>query len=78
MDHDSGWYGYLIARHNIFLILGTALFGLAVISTLTGICLDKYRGIIDRTKDPKMFWQNVAAYYLIGILFFGLYLYTAN
>jgi hypothetical protein len=78
MDHDSSWYGYLVARHNIELILGIVLFGLALISTLTGKCLVKFQGIVDRYKDPKTFWQNVAVYYLLGLLCFGFYLYTAN
>jgi hypothetical protein len=78
MDHDSYWYGYLMSRHEIFLILGIVLFGLALISTLTGICLARYQGIIDRAKDPKTFWQNVAMYYLLGLLCLGLYLFTFN
>jgi hypothetical protein len=78
MDHDSYWYGYLMARHNISLILAVVLIGMALISTVTGVCLVKYQGIVMRATDPKTFWQNVAMYYLLGILFLGLYLYTAN
>jgi hypothetical protein len=51
---------------------------MALIFTLTGRCLVKYQGIINRAKDPKTFWQNVAVYYLLGLLCLGLYLYTAN
>ena len=78
MDQDSSWHEYLIARHDIALLLGAFLFGLALISTLTGICLERFHGIVDRAKDPKRFWQNVAVYYLLSLIFFGLYLYTAN
>jgi ABC-type microcin C transport system permease subunit YejB len=60
------------------LILGTVLMAMALIFTLTGRCLVKYQGIVNRDKDPKTFWQNVAVYYLLGLLFLGLYLYTAN
>jgi hypothetical protein len=78
MNHDSYWYGYLMARHDISLILGTVLIGIALSSTLTGVCLVKFQGIIMRAKDPKTFWQNVALYYLLGLLCLGLYLYTGN
>ena len=78
MDHDSYWYGYLMARHHTFLILGTVLMVMALIFTLTGECLVKYQGIIKRAEDPKTFWRSVAVYYLLGLLCLGLYLYTAN
>ena len=67
-----------MARHHTFLILGTVLMVMALIFTLSGRCLVKYRGIINRDKDPKKFWQNVAVYYLFGLLSLGLYWYTAN
>jgi ABC-type microcin C transport system permease subunit YejB len=67
-----------MARHHMALILGTVLMAMALIFTLTGRCLVKYQGIVNRDKDPKTFWQNVAVYYLLGLLFLGLYLYTAN
>ena len=67
-----------MARQHTFLILGTVLMVMALIFTLTGRCLVKYEGIIHRAKGPKTFWQNVALYYLLGLLCLGLYLYTAN
>ena len=78
MDHDSDWHGYLMARHRVFLILGTVLMALSVISTLTGVSVEKGRGIIYRSDDPKNFWQNIALYCLLGLLCLRLYLYTAN
>jgi hypothetical protein len=78
MDHDSYWYGYLMARHHTFLILGAVLMVMVLIFTLTGRCLLRFQGIIDRATDPKTFWQSVAMYFLLGLLCLGLYLYTAN
>jgi heme/copper-type cytochrome/quinol oxidase subunit 2 len=78
MDHDSYWHGYLMARHHTFLFLGTVLMVMALISTLTGRCLVKYQGIINRAEDPRTFCQNVALHYLLSLLSLGLYLYTAN
>ena len=78
MDHDSYWYRYLLARHDTFVVLGTVLIVVALVFTLTGTCLVKYQGFVDRAKDPKTFWQNVAVYYLFGLLCLGLYLYTAT
>jgi hypothetical protein len=67
-----------MARHHTSLILGTVLVVMALIFTLTGKCLVKNQGIINRAEDSKTFWQTVAVYYLLGLLFLGLYLYTAN
>jgi hypothetical protein len=78
MDYDPYWYGYLMARHHTFLILGAVLMVMAIIFTLTGECLVKYQGIIYRDKDPKEFWQGVAVYFLLGLLSLGLYLYTVK
>ncbi len=78
MDRHSYLYGYLAARHQTFLILGTVLVASALIFTLSGRCLVRFQGIIDRAKDPKSFWQSVSVYYLFGLLCLGLYLYTAN
>lgn len=78
MEHGSYWHAYLMARHDIFLILGSILLIMALISTLTGRCLVKYRGIVSRADHPKMFWQTIALYSLLGLFSLGLYLYTAS
>jgi hypothetical protein len=51
---------------------------MALIFTLTGRCLVKNQAIINRAEGSKTFWQAVAADCLLGFLFLGLYLYTAN
>ena len=78
MNHDSYWHGYLLARHYTFLIMGIVLMVMTLIFTLTGTCLVKYRGIVHRAEDPKKFWQNIALYFLLGLVSLGLYLYTVN
>jgi hypothetical protein len=78
MDHDSYWYGYLMARHQVFLVLGAVLMGMALISTLSGYCLVRFQGIISRAKDPKGFWQGVATYFVLALICLGLFLYTSN
>jgi len=51
---------------------------MALIFTLTGQCLVKYKGIVSRADDPKTFWQNIAMYCVLGLLSLGFYLYTFN
>jgi hypothetical protein len=72
------WHGYLMARHHTQLILAIVFMGMALISALTGRCLVKYRGIVSRAEDPKTFWQTIALDSIIGLIFFGLYVYTLN
>ena len=67
-----------MARHHVSLILGIVLMVMALISTLTGRCLVKYRGIVSRADEPKTFWQTIALDCLLGLFFLGLYLYTAQ
>ena len=78
MDHDSYWRGYLMARDHVSLILGVVLMVMALISTLTGTALVKYRGIVHRAEDPKAFWESIAVDCLLGLIFLGLYLYTVS
>ena len=53
MDHDSYWHGYVMPRHHVFLIPGIVLTVMALIPTLSGTSLVKYRGIVHRAEDPK-------------------------
>ena len=75
MDHDSHLYRWLAARQDVSCIMGIILIGVALIFTLTGRCLVKYRGIIHRAEDPKEFWQNIAVYCALGIVCLGIYVY---
>ena len=56
MGNGSYWHEYLMARNQVFLVLGVVLMALVLISTLTGITLVKYQGIVSRADDPKVFW----------------------
>lgn len=78
MDQGSYWHGYLMARHQVFMWMGIVLVAMTLIFTLTGQCLVKYQGIVSRAEDPKTFWQNVALYFVLGLIFLGLYLYTVG
>ncbi len=78
MDHDSYWYRYLLARHDVFFYMGVVCVASALIFTVSGGCLVKYQGIVLRSKDPKTFWQNVAVYYALGFISIALYFYTGN
>jgi hypothetical protein len=78
MDNGSYWHGYLMARHHTFLVLGIAFMVMALISTVTGSTLVKYRGIVSRAENPKAFREGVVTDCVIGFVCFGLFLYTAN
>ena len=78
MDHESYWYQYLLARHHTFFVMGIVLVAAALIFTLTGWCLVKYKGFVSRSKNPKMFWQNVVLYFVLGLVCLGLWAYTAQ
>jgi len=67
-----------MAQHEWFLILGAFSVAVALISTLTGRCLTRRRGIVRRADDPYAFWQIVVFCYLSGLLCLGLFFFTSN
>ncbi len=78
MYDASYWHRYFMARHHVSLIMGIVLMGGVLLSILTGYSLTRYRGIVSRAEDPKMFWETVVTYGVLGLVCFGLYLYTSN
>jgi hypothetical protein len=61
-------------------LYGLLLFGvfslfLAVVGTCTGETWARFGRVIRRDKEPKEFWEDVAACYLIGVCFIGYFLY---
>ena len=74
----SYWHGYLMARHNVSLVLGIVFLALALISALTGKCFVKGIGIVSRAEDHRTFRETIVVDCVIGLFCFGLYLYTFN
>ena len=68
-------FSYLIDRQHRFLLVGIVLLVMTAVFTLSGETLERYRGIVYRTKEPKRFWWDVVLYFLAGLFFIGLYLY---
>ena len=74
MDHLS----FLIDRQHRFLLIGIVLLIAAAVFTLSGETLERYHGIVYRSKKPKRFWWDVVLYFLSGLFFIGLYLYQSS
>jgi hypothetical protein len=62
----------------IFLMLGTVSVLAAVVFTSTGKVWVRFNGWVYRTKEPRSFWGEVAAYFLVGLCFIGYFLYQIN
>jgi hypothetical protein len=78
MNQDSYWYGYLMARHETFLIVGVIFMAMTLASALTGVSFEKYQGFVFREDDPKKFRRGIVAGFLLGLVSLGLYVYTFN
>jgi len=78
MYDRSYWDAYLMARHHVSLVIGVVLMAVVLLSILTGRTLVKFQRIVSRADDPKMFWESVVVDFLLGLVFLGLYFYTAN
>lgn len=58
-----------------YLILGIISLTVGVVSTCTGVVWARFGRVIYRAKQPKEFWEDVVATYLIGFCFIGYFLY---
>lgn len=60
----------------LFLVLGVIAISAAAIFTFTGKVWVRFNGWVYCTKEPRVFWAEVAAYFLVGICFIGGFLFT--
>ena len=60
---------------NIFLILGGISLCVGAISMCTGVTWARFGRVIYRANEPRQFWEDVAACYLVGVCFIGYFLY---
>jgi hypothetical protein len=58
------------------LFLGVLFLGLAVGGMLTGTTLVRFRGVIYRVEDPKMFREAIASYLVLGSFSIGAYVFN--
>jgi hypothetical protein len=65
----------LLTPPRIFLIFGGISLGMGGVATCTGVTFARYGRVIYRAEEPRQFWEDVAACYLIGVCFIGYFLY---
>jgi RsiW-degrading membrane proteinase PrsW (M82 family) len=65
----------LLGGRYFYLILGIISLSAGVVSTCTGVAWARFGRVIYRSKQPKEFWEDVVACYLIGVCFIGYFLY---
>ena len=58
-----------------YLALGVVSLAVGVVSTCTGVTWARFGRVIYRAKQPRKFWEDVIACYLIGVCFIGVFLY---
>jgi hypothetical protein len=57
------------------LLIGIVLLVMTAVFTLSGETLERYHGIVTRSKEPRRFWWDVVFYLLAGLFFIGLHFY---
>jgi hypothetical protein len=62
----------------VFLILGVLSISAAAVFTRIGKVWVRFNGWVYRAKEPGSFWGEVAAYFLVGIVFIGYFLYLIS
>jgi hypothetical protein len=72
------WWNEPIRSPYLWLILGVLSISAATVFASTGKVWVRFNGWVHRTKEPRSFWGEVAAYYLVGGFFVGYFLYLAT
>jgi hypothetical protein len=57
------------------LIVGIIFISAAALFAYTGKVWVRFSGWVYRDKKPRVFWGEVAAYFLVGVFFVGYFLY---
>jgi hypothetical protein len=65
----------LLGSPNGFLTVGVISISAATFFAYTGKVWARFRGWIYRDKEPRVFWGEVAAYFLVGVFFVGYFFY---
>jgi hypothetical protein len=63
---------------NVFLTLGVISISAAALFAFTGKVWVRFSGWVYREKDPRVFWGEVAAYFLVGVFFVGYFLFKIS
>ena len=56
------------------MVFGMFMLIVAAIYTSVGRAYVRFNGRVTRTEDPRSYWGEVAAYYLVGAVSFACYL----
>jgi hypothetical protein len=62
----------------MFLMLGAIFISAAVVFTCTGKVWVRFNGWVYRANERRVFWGEVAVYFLVGILFIVGFLFTVG
>jgi len=65
----------LLRPPNVFLTVGVIFISAAAVFAYTGKGWVRFSGWVDREKQPRVFWGEVAAYFFGGVFFVGYFLY---
>ncbi len=65
----------LLRPPNVFLTVGLIFICGAVLFAYSGKVWVRFSGWVSREKEPRVFWDEVAAYFLGGIFFVGYFLF---
>jgi hypothetical protein len=70
------WWSAQIKSPYYWLAVAAIFFAAAVVWTYTGKAWIRFHGWVYRAEEPKRYWMEVAAYYLIAVFFIAVFLYT--
>jgi hypothetical protein len=62
----------------VFLILGVLSISAAAVFTFVGKVWVRFNGWVYRAEEPRSFLGEVAAYFLVGIVFIGYFFYLIS
>ncbi len=68
----------LLRPPTVFLTVGVIFISGSAVFAFTGKVWVRFSGWVSREKQPRVFWGEVAAYFLGGVFFIGYFLYKVS
>lgn len=72
------WWNAQINSPYYWLIVGAIFFAAAVVWTFTGKAWIRFHGWVYHAEEPKRYWLEVAAYYVIALFFITIFIFKMS
>lgn len=66
------WYLHVTSHRDAYMYIGLVSLIIGAASMATGKTLVRFRGLVSRDEEPKLFLRSVVMWFILGFFFVGL------